>query len=151
MYVLNNLTIRAVWDTRSVFQRSLTGLNSQFSFSYTGCLTKAKEPSLPYYLPADGGKIIAYIPFPKLLTLCEMQTASTVIWTRVTVSIFYDDSNDPTAQWLCVCVCVCFRVYGCVLTWVSIYVWRCVYECVCSCQNEQIRISIVFWEKSVTV
>ena len=26
--------------------RSLTGFNSEFSFSYTSCLTKAEEPSL---------------------------------------------------------------------------------------------------------
>ena len=31
------------------FKRSLTGLNSEFSFSKTSCLTKAEEPSLPYY------------------------------------------------------------------------------------------------------
>ena len=31
------------------FKRSLTGLNSEFSFSYTSCLTKAEEPSLPFY------------------------------------------------------------------------------------------------------
>ena len=36
------------------FMRSLTGLNSEFSFSYTSCLTKAEEPSLPYYLPIAG-------------------------------------------------------------------------------------------------
>ena len=33
------------------FKRSLTGLNSDFSFSQTSFLTKAEEPSLPYYLP----------------------------------------------------------------------------------------------------
>ena len=32
-----------------IFMRSLTGLNSEFSFSKTSCLTKAEEPSLPYY------------------------------------------------------------------------------------------------------
>ena len=31
------------------FKRSLTGLNSEFSFSWTSCLTMAEEPSLPYY------------------------------------------------------------------------------------------------------
>ena len=33
---------------------STAGLNLEFSFSYTSCLTKAKEPSLPYYLPIAG-------------------------------------------------------------------------------------------------
>ena len=40
------------------FRRSLKGLNSEFSFCYTGCLTKAKEPSLPYYLPIAGAVYI---------------------------------------------------------------------------------------------
>ena len=31
------------------FRRGLTGLNSNISFSLTGCLTKAKELRLPYY------------------------------------------------------------------------------------------------------
>ena len=34
------------------------GLNSEFSFSQTSCLTKVEEPSLPYYLPIPGGRII---------------------------------------------------------------------------------------------
>ena len=37
------------YDTRSIFKRSLTGFNSEFSFSETSCRTKAEEPSLPYY------------------------------------------------------------------------------------------------------
>ena len=55
------------------FKRSLTGLNSEFSFSYTTCLTKAEEPSLSYYFPIAGGRIIGFIPFPRVLVLCEMQ------------------------------------------------------------------------------
>ena len=39
----------------SLFKRSLTGLNSEFSFSLTSCHTKAEEPSLSYYLPIAGG------------------------------------------------------------------------------------------------
>ena len=53
------------------FKRSLTGLNSEFSFSYTSCITKAEEPRLPYYLPIAGGRIIGFIPFPRV---CEMQS-----------------------------------------------------------------------------
>ena len=34
---------------------SLTGLNSEFSFSYT-----SSEFSLPYYLPIAGGRIISH-------------------------------------------------------------------------------------------
>ena len=47
--------------------------NSEFSFSKTSCLTKAEEPSLSYYLPIAGGRIIGFIPFPRVLVLCEMQ------------------------------------------------------------------------------
>ena len=51
-------------------KRSLAGLNSEFSFK-TSCYTKAEEPSLPYYLPIAGGRIIRFIPFPRVLVLCE--------------------------------------------------------------------------------
>ena len=73
---LPNPSARAGYDTRSIFflKRSLTGLNSEFSFSWTSCLTKAEEPSLPYYLPVAGGRIIGFIPFPRVSVLCEMQS-----------------------------------------------------------------------------
>ena len=61
------------------FKESLTGLNSEFSFSKTSCLTKAEEPSLPYYLPIAGGRIIGFIPFPRVLVLCDMQLVSSRI------------------------------------------------------------------------
>ena len=99
-YVLNstittftNPSAWAGYDTRSFFKRRLTGLNSEFSFSLTSCLTKAEEPSLPYYLPIAGGGIIGFIPFPKVLVLCEMQSVSARIWTCVAVSISYDDNH----------------------------------------------------------
>ena len=79
-----------------IFKWSLTGLNSEFSFSETSCLTKAKESSLSYYLPIAGGRIIGFIPFPRVLVLCEMQSASSRIWTRVAVSISYDDNHYTT-------------------------------------------------------
>ena len=66
-------------------KQSLTGLNSEFSF------TKAEEPSLPYYLPIAGGRIIGFIPFPMVLVLDLSR-----IWTRVTVSISYDDNHYTT-------------------------------------------------------
>ena len=67
MILFTNPSTRAGYDTRSIFKRSLTGLNSEFSFSYTSCLTKAEEPCLSYYLPVAGGRIIGFIPFPKVL------------------------------------------------------------------------------------
>ena len=67
------------------------GVNSEFSFSQTNCLTKAEEPSLPYYLPIAGGRIFGFIPFPRVLVLCEMQSVSSRIWTRVAVFIFIEE------------------------------------------------------------
>ena len=51
MILFTNPSARAGYDTRSIFKRSLTGLNSEFSFSLTSYLTKAEEPSLSYFLP----------------------------------------------------------------------------------------------------
>ena len=65
---------QAGYDTRSIFKRSLTGLNSEFSFSLTSCLTMVEELCLPYYLPIAGGRILRFIPFPRVLELCEMQS-----------------------------------------------------------------------------
>ena len=81
------------YDSMSIFKRSLTGLNSEFSFSETSCLTKAEELSLPYYLPIAGGRIIGFIPFPRVLVLCERQQILSRIWTHVAVSISYDDNH----------------------------------------------------------
>ena len=56
----------------------------------------AEETSLSYYLPIGGGRIIEFIPFPRVLVLCEMQSVSSRIWTRVAVSISYDDNYFTT-------------------------------------------------------
>ena len=72
------------------FKVSLASLNSVFSFSKTGCYTKAEEPSLPYFSTIAGGRIAGFIPFPRLLERCEMQTVLSRIWTQVTISISYD-------------------------------------------------------------
>ena len=96
--IFTNPSTRAGFDTRSIFQRSLTGLKSEFSFSLTSCLTQAEEISLSYYLPIAGGRIIGFIPFPKVLVLCEMQSVSSRIWTRDAVSISYDDNHYTTGS-----------------------------------------------------
>ena len=57
---------------------------------------KAEETSLTYYLPIAEGRIIGIIPFPRVLVLCEMQSVSSKIWTRVTVSISCDDNHYTT-------------------------------------------------------
>ena len=84
------------WHKVNLFKQSLTGLNLEFSFSSTSCLSKAEEPSLSYYLPIAGGRIIGFIPFPRVLVLCEMQSVSSKIWTRVAVSISYNNNHYTT-------------------------------------------------------
>ena len=100
--LFTNPSALAGYDTRSIFKRGLACLNSEFSFSKTSCLTKAEEPSLSYYLPIAGGRIIGFIPSPKVLVLCEMQSVSSRIWTRVAVFISYDDNDYTTGTfgWL---------------------------------------------------
>ena len=102
MILFTKPSARAGYDTRSIFKRSLTGLKSEFSFSQASCLTKAEEHSLSYYLPIAGGRIIGFIPFPRVLVLCEMQSLWSRIWTRVAVSISYDDNHYTTGIDVCV-------------------------------------------------
>ena len=45
-YIYPTRTPKSALDTRSINKWSKSGLNSEFFFSKTGCLTKAKEPSL---------------------------------------------------------------------------------------------------------
>ena len=56
----------------------------------------AEEPSMPYYLPIAGGRVIGFIPFPWVLVLCEMSSVSSRIWTRVSVSISHNDNDYTT-------------------------------------------------------
>ena len=90
---LPNPSTRAGYDTRSIFKRSLTGLNSEFSFSETSYLTKAEELSQPYYLPIPGGRLFGFISFPRVLVPCKMQSVLSRVWSRVAVSIFNDDNH----------------------------------------------------------
>ena len=79
LYIFTNPSTRGGYDTRSIFKWSLTGLNSEFSFSWTSYFTKAEEISLSNYLPKAGGRIIEFIPFLRVLVLCEMQSVSSRI------------------------------------------------------------------------
>ena len=76
MYLLTHLYGQDV--TKDQFLSS-TSLKSDICFSMMGCLTKAKEPSLPYYLHIVGGRIVGFTSFPRILVLCEMLSASSRI------------------------------------------------------------------------
>ena len=47
----------------------------EFRVFLLSCYTMVKEPSLPYHLPIPGERIVGFFHFPKVLVLCEMQTA----------------------------------------------------------------------------
>ena len=67
------------FSTKSNLSAVTTGLNSEISFSKTNYNTQVKESSLLYYLPIAKERIVGLITFPKVLTLCERQTASFMI------------------------------------------------------------------------
>ena len=60
---------------------------------FTQTQHKIREPSLPYYLPITKEKKIGFIPLLRVLASPEMQTALYKIWTRVTLSISYVNSD----------------------------------------------------------
>ena len=62
---LSNLLLRARCGTESIFKRSTAGLNLKLLFSKIGCLTKAKEHSLTFYLRVAGGEKEQIHAFPK--------------------------------------------------------------------------------------
>ena len=64
----------------------------------------AEEPSLSYYLPIAGGRLIGFIPFPRVLVLCEMQSVSSRIWTRIAVFVSYGDNDYTTGTSTNVCI-----------------------------------------------
>ena len=55
-----------------------------------------KKLVCPTILPIAGGRIIGFIPLPRVLVLCEMHSISSRIWTRVLVSISNDDNHYAT-------------------------------------------------------
>ena len=55
----------AAWDKKSIFKRSVDGLNSEISFSNPSCLIYAKEFCLNYYLPIVGGRREGFMLYPE--------------------------------------------------------------------------------------
>ena len=69
--------------------------------------------SLPNYLPIAGERIIGFMPFPSVLVRNAVRLAQD--WTRLAVSISYDDNITPWAL-PNVCVCMCDFI---LLVWVK--------------------------------
>ena len=78
-------------EIRSVFKRSLPGLNSAFSFSLIGFHNMVNEASLPDYSSITGGRIVECIPFLRILAIWE--TTLFRIRTRFALLLFYNDNQ----------------------------------------------------------
>ena len=68
---------------------------NRFEFSFPSRLVTI--PRLLLYLPINGGRIIGFISFTRVFALCEMQTVSSKIWTRVIMSISFDGNHYITS------------------------------------------------------
>ena len=64
MYLPNPYYQDMMWH-KVLFYPENNGLNSKLSFSLAGSYNKAKEPSLPFYLPITGGGMRWILAFPK--------------------------------------------------------------------------------------
>ena len=58
MYFTQPLPPLTGCDSKSIFNQITVGLNSEFTFETNG-LNKAKEPSLPHYLPLRRKQILS--------------------------------------------------------------------------------------------
>ena len=91
IYVSTNPSAWAGCDTRSIFKQNLTGFNSVFSFSLTGCPTKTKKPNLSYS-PIAGCRNNLIHTFLKVISSIWNANRFVRIWTCVIVSISYNDN-----------------------------------------------------------
>ena len=110
----------------------------------------AEEPSLSYYLPIAGGRIIGFIPFPRVLVLCEMQSVSSRIWTRIAVLISYGDNDYTTGTsktWNYEVATESFRFFC-----LRVYQPSCVIYCQCHpCKKQQWYYVISCFPKRITL
>ena len=87
---------QAEWVTQGQFLSEFN--RSEFSFLSPRPVAIPRLKSLAYYLPIAKRKTIGFIPFPRVLALCEMPAASSRIWTLVPMSISYDDNHCTTSN-----------------------------------------------------
>ena len=84
--IFTNPSALAGYDTKSILNRVWQVWIQRFH-SPRLVASSRRKISLPFYLPIAGGKIIGFIPFLRVLVLCEMSSVSYRIWTRVAVTI----------------------------------------------------------------
>ena len=56
--------------------RSLIDLNSEFPSPRLVVIPRLNTPLAPTILPIAGARIVGFMPFPRVLALCEMQITS---------------------------------------------------------------------------
>ena len=89
---------------------------------------------MPYY---SRGRIIGFIPFPRVLVLCEMQSVSSWIWTRVVVSIFYEDNHYTTGtsfMYIYIYIYICLYIKD-IYIYIYIYIYKIYSLYIFSCLN----------------
>ena len=79
IYILPTSMMQSTNPSARAFKLSLTGLNLEFPFSPISRLTKVKDHSLPFRITGSG-RLIRFIPFPRVLAWCEMQTVTSTIF-----------------------------------------------------------------------
>ena len=118
VYIYPTPPLRARYKTRSILKSSPAGLKSMFSFLETGCLNKAKESNLHYYLPIAGSRTEWFMALLRALMQNETQIDLSIIWIRVADSISYDD-NRYVKQYTGQRVKIDFLVDPCFRPWAS--------------------------------
>ena len=89
-YVFTNLTIWAECNTRSIFYTEFNRFEFRvFHFPRPVAIPRLKSLVCTTILPIAGGRIVWFIPFPKVIALSKMQKALSRFWTRVTMSIYF--------------------------------------------------------------
>ena len=87
-----------MWHKVNFFRQSLTGLNSEFSFSEASYHTKVQQSSLTNYQSINEGRLVGCLPFPSVFVLYKTQPASLRIWTWLSGFISYNDNCNNTSN-----------------------------------------------------
>ena len=101
--IFTNPTARAGYDTRSVFKRSLTGLNSEFPSPSLVALPRLKYQSALLFTHSRRENNWIHT-FPKGISAMWNAISLVQVWTRVAVSISYDDNHYTTGTLMSPCL-----------------------------------------------
>ena len=81
LYFLNPSTTRKMWHNVNFFRQSKAGLNSDFSFPWTGCIWGKRSYSTLLFIDSLGRRD-RFMPFPRVIVRSETQTSSSRVWTQ---------------------------------------------------------------------